>query len=111
MLIIVHTEKLGLLGGTKLQAGNQVNDLGNGGRHGKSIGGRGKDDSDLPADNCVVAVKETTFGTRVDTIKADDLLGGEESVEDEANHATDTVFGEDIERVVNMNEEFDCEGY
>lgn len=107
VLVVIHTEKLGLLGGTELEAGDEVDDLGDGSGHEEGVGGGGDNGSDLPAENDEVAIEEATLGTGVDTIETDDSVGGEESVEDETDNATDTVLSEDIEGVVDADEELD----
>lgn len=107
MLVVVHAEELGLLGGAELEAGDEVDDLGDGGRHEEGVGGGGDNGGDLPAEDDEVAVEEATLGTGVDTIEADDGIGGEEGVEDEADDTANSVLSEDIERVVNADEELD----
>lgn len=108
VLVVVHAEELGLLGGAELETGDEVDDLGDDGGHDKGVGGGGDDGGDLPADGLVVVVHETTSGTSVDTVEADDGAGGEEGVEEETDHAADTVLSEDIEGVVNLDHKLDC---
>ena len=62
----------------------------------------------MPADDDVVTIHETTHDTSVNTVEANDGTTSEESVEDETDNTTDTVLGEDIERVVNSDKELDC---
>lgn len=107
VLVVVHSEELSVLRGAQLQAGDEVDNFGNNGRHDKSVGGRGDNDGDLPAQDGVVAVEEATDGARVDAVEANDVLAGEEGVEDEADHAADAVLSKDIERVVDADEELD----
>lgn len=108
VLVVVHAEKLSLLRSTQLQTGDNVDNLGDDGGHDKGVGGGGDNGSNLPADDLVVAVEEAAEGARVDAVEADNLLAGEEGVEEEADHAADAVLGEDIEGVVNADEELDC---
>lgn len=110
VLVIVHTEELSLLGGTELQAGDQIDELGDDGGHDESVGGAGDDGSDLPSEENVVAVEETTGEAGVDAVEANNLAGGEEGVEDETDHAADTVLSEHIEGVVDAEEELDLGG-
>lgn len=56
VLVVVHAEELGLLGGTELQAGDEIDDLGDGGGHDKSVRTRGHDGGDLPPEDDEVAV-------------------------------------------------------
>lgn len=107
VLVVVHAEKLGLLRGAKLEAGDEVDDLGDRGGHDEGVGAGGDDGGDLPAENDEVAIEETALGTGVDTIETDDGIGGEESVEDETDDTADTVLSEDIEGIVNADEELD----
>jgi hypothetical protein len=108
MLVVVHTKEFGLLGSTKLEARDEINDLGNDGGHDKGVSRGTNNGSDLPADDNVVAIHETTHDTSVNAIESDDGAASEESVENETDDATDTVLSEDIERVVNSDEELDC---
>lgn len=110
VLVVVHAEQLGLLGGAELEAGDEVDDLGDGGGHDEGVGGGGDDDGDLPAEDDVVAVHEAADSARVDTVEADDAAGGEEGVEEEADDAADAVLGEDVEGVVDADKELDCDG-
>ncbi len=107
MLVIIHTEKLSLLRGTELQAGNHVDGLGDDGRHNKGVGAAGHNVSDLDVEKLVVLVEEAAGDASVDTIQADDVIGSEEGVEDQTDNAADSVFSEHIEGVVNANEELE----
>jgi hypothetical protein len=108
MLVIVHTKEFSLLGSTKLKTRDEIDDLGNDGRHDEGVCRGTNNGSDLPADNDVVTIHETTHDTSVDSVEADDGTAGEESVENETDNTADTVLSEDIERVVNSDEELDC---
>lgn len=107
VLVVVHAEQLCLLGGAELQAGGQVDELGDGGGGGEGVGGGGDDGGELPAEDGVVAVEEAAAGAGVDAVEADDGARGEEAVEDEADDAADAVLGEDVEGVVDADEELD----
>ena len=108
VLVVIHTKELSLLRSAELETGDEIDDLGDGSGHDKGVGGRGDDSSDLPADDDVVAVHEAANGTSVDTVEADDGAAGEEGVEDETDHAADTVLSEDIEGIVDSDKELDC---
>lgn len=107
MLVVVHTQELGLLGSTELQARNHVDGLGQDGRHDESVGAAGDNVGDLDVHELVVAVNPAARDSHVDTVEADNRARGEEGVEDETNNTADTVLGEDIERVVDLEEKFD----
>lgn len=109
MLVIVHTKEFGLLRSTKLKTRDEVNDLGNDGGHDKGVRRSTNNGSDLPANDNVVAVHESTCGTSVDAVESDNRTASEESVKNETNDTADTVLSEDIERVINSDEELDCE--
>lgn len=109
MLVIVHTKEFGLLRSTKLKTRDEVNDLGNDGGHNEGVRRSTNNGSDLPANDNVVAVHESTCGTSVDAVESDDRTASEESVENETNDTANTVLSEDIERVINSDEELDCE--
>lgn len=52
-------------------------------------------------------VDPTTFEICVDAVETDDVVGGEEGVEDKADHAGDAVLGEHIHTVVDADPELD----
>lgn len=109
MLIVVHTKELGFLRGAQLETRNKIDDFSDDGGHDKGIGGSGDDSSDLPSDKFIVVVEKAANGAAVDSVETNDATAGEKTVEDEANHATDTVLSEYVERVVDADEELDCE--
>lgn len=109
MLVVVHTKEFGFLRGAQLEARNEIDDFSDDGGHNKGIGGSGNDSSDLPSDKLIVVVEKSTNGAAVHSVETNDATAGEKGVEDEANHATDAVFSENIERVVDADEELDCE--
>lgn len=108
VLVIVHTQELGLLGSAELEARDEVDCLSNESRDDKGICAGGDNGSDLPAHDNVVSVKETANERAVHTVEANDLVGGEEAVEDEADNATDVMLSEDVEGIVDADEELDC---
>lgn len=108
MLVVVHTEELCFFRGTQLEAGDEIDDFSEDRRHDKGIGGPGDNGSNLPSNEHVVAVDKATNGSAVHSIESNDATAREKGVENEANHATDTVFGEDVEGVVDADEELDC---
>lgn len=109
MLVVVHAEKFGFLRCTQLETRNEIDDFSDDGGHDKGICGSGNDSSNLPSNKLVVVVEKATNGATVDSVETNDATAGEKSVEDEANHATDTVLSENVERVVDADEKLDCE--
>lgn len=105
MLVVIHTKKLGLFGGTEVQARNQVDSLGNDGGHDECVSSRGHDIGDLDVKDLPVVVDPAASGASVDTVQADNVVSGEEGVEEETDDATDSVFGPHVERVINSNQE------
>lgn len=104
---IVHAQELGFLAGAELEARNEVNELGDYGRHDKGVGRGGGNGGDLPANDLVVAVDKAAAGADVDAVEANDFTGGEKGVEDEADDTADAVLSKDVERVVDTDEKLD----
>ncbi len=44
----------------------------------------------------------------VDTVKSDDVVCAEDSVQEETPHASDAVLSENIEGIINADPELDC---
>ena len=109
VLVIIHTKKLSLFRGTELKARDEIDDLGDEGGDNEGVGASANDSSELPAHNNVVAVEEATDKAAVDTIEAGDLVGSEETVEDEADHTTDVMLSENVEGIVDADQELDYE--
>lgn len=107
VLVIVHAQEFSLLRSAELQAGNEVDDLGDDGGNTESPGTGSEDHGNLVAHDDVVAIEEAASEASVDTVKGNNGLRSEESVEDEANDTADTVLSEDIERVVDLDKELD----
>lgn len=107
VLIVIHAEKLGLGRGTEVKTGNHIDSLSDDSRNDKGVSGAGDDVGDLDIELAPVVVEETTGDLHVDTIETDNVVGGEEAVENESDDATDGVFSEHIESVVNSNIELD----
>ena len=43
-------------------------------------------------------------------VKSDYVVGGEEAIEEETDHACNSMFNQVIHRVVDADPEFDCKG-
>ena len=107
-LVVIETEELGFFRSAQVQAGNVVDRVGDDGGHDEGVTGRGDDIGDLDVHLTEVAVHPAAVDDAgVDAVEADDVVGAEERVEEETEHAGDGVFGEDVEGVVNSEEEFD----
>lgn len=107
VLVVIHAEKLSLGGSTEVKAGNEVDGLGDESRDDKGIAAAGKDVDNLLVELSPVAVEEATLNAQVDAIQADDVVGGEEGVENKTDDTTDGVFGEHIESIINAEVELD----
>ena len=107
-LVVVHAEQLGLLRGAEVQAGEQVDGVREQGGDGEGVGGGGDDVCDLDVHLAPVVVGEAAGDEAgVDAVEADDVVGAEEGVEEEADHAADGVLREDVEGVVDAEVVFD----
>jgi hypothetical protein len=99
-LIIIQTQQLRLFTRSQLQARHKVDQTRNKRTDYEGIGGTGNDVGELDVELFVVVVEPA----------ADYVIGGEEAVEEEADHPCDSVLGEVVHRVVYAEPEFDCEG-
>lgn len=110
-LVVIHTEELGLLAGAQVQTGDEVDNLGENGREDKGVSAASHNVGDLDVKLLPVVVDPSAVNdTVVDAVQTNNVVGSEESVEDEANNTADTVLSEHIERVVDLNEKLDYEG-
>jgi hypothetical protein len=107
-LVIVHTEKLGLLGSTELETGDLVDDEGEDGADGEGVNGNGDNVRDLLVDRGGGTGNGTSRDTVVNTVEANDVVGTENAVEEKSDHSSDTVLSEHIEGIVNLDPELDC---
>src|SRR4051812_49260206 len=111
VLVVVHAQQLGLLAGAQVQAGHHVDGLGDEGRHDKRVGGAGDQVGNLDVQLLPVLVEPATRDDAgADAVEADDVVGGEEGVEDQADHAADAVLSKHVERVVNADQELNLGG-
>lgn len=108
-LVVVHAEEFGLLAGAQVQARDLVDDEGNCRAHAERPGGRCGDVGDLHVQLLPVVLDPAAVdGAGVYAIQADDVGCGEDAVEEEADHAGDSVLGKHIHGVVNLDPELDC---
>lgn len=108
-LVIVHAEQFGFFGGTQVKTRDGVDDEGDDGGDDERVRAGGNDIGDLDVELFVVVDDPATIPRAgVDAVEADDRVVCEEGVEDEADDTCDTVFGEDIHRVIDADPVFDC---
>lgn len=110
VLVVVHTQQLGLLASPQLKARNEIDALGDDRRHDEGVGGASDNVSDLDVKLLPVVVDPTADNAVVHTVQTDNVVGTKERVEDQTDHSTDSVFSEHIERIVNANQELDLGG-
>lgn len=108
-LVVVHTQKLSLLRGTQVHAGNLVDDERKESADGERVCGAGGNVGDLLVDSRRGTGDGTGGKTVVDAIEADDVVRAEDTVEEETDHSSDTVLSEHVEGIVNADPELDCE--
>ena len=103
-LVIIHTEELGLLGGTELETGNLVDDERKDGAHDEGVGSDGNDIDELDVELLpVVLDPATSEKTVVHTIKTNNVVRTEDTVCEKADHTSDTVLSEHVEGIVDLN--------
>ena len=111
-LVVVHSEELGFLGGAEVEAGDEVDGVCDERADDERVGGAGDDEGDLLVDGSKVASDEATNGGRdfSDALKADNVVGAEECVEEKTDHSSDAVLGEHIHGVVDLDPVLDLGG-
>ena len=108
-LVIVHTQKLSLLGSTEVHTGDLVDDERKDSTDGEGVCGAGGDVGDLLVDSRRSTGDGTSGEAVVDAVEADDVVRAEDTVKEETDHSSDTVLSEHIEGIVNADPELDCE--
>ena len=106
-LVIVHSKKLSLLRCAQLKTGNLVNGESEEGADSEGVGSAGDDVSNLLVDCGTLASDSTGRKSVVDTVKTDDVVGAEDTIEKESHHSSDTVLSEHIEGIVDLDPELD----
>ena len=92
-----------------MKAGNFVNGESDCSTHDKGVSGSRTDVGKLDIELLPVVLDPSTCDeTGVDTVEANNVGGGEDTVEDEANHSSDAVFSENIKGIIDLDPEFDC---
>ena len=106
-LVVVHAEELGLLGCAQLEAGDGIDGVADQAGDNEGVGGGGEDVGDLDTELLPVLVDPAAGHAVVDSVKPDDVVGAEQPVEDETDHARDTVLSEHIHGIVDVDQVLD----
>jgi len=88
-----------------MQTRNNVDDLGNDGRHDERVRGGGDNIGDLDVQKLPVMVEPAASDASVNTIQTDNVIGSEEGVEEQPDDSADAVFSPHVERVIDSNQE------
>lgn len=76
VLVVVHAKELRLLRGAQVQAWNEVDELGNDGRHDEGVGRRSQQEGDLDVELLVVPVEEAASDSAGrHAVEANDVVG------------------------------------
>lgn len=105
-LVVVHAEKLSFLGSAKVQTGNLVDGEGDERADDERVCSAGDDVGKLLVQLLPVVLDPATLD-RVDAVETDNILGGENTVEEETDHSSDAVLSEHIEGIINFDPELD----
>lgn len=107
-LVIVHAEKLGFFGSSELEAWNLIDDESEDGGDDEGVSGGSADVAELDIELLPIVLDPTTsVETSVHTIETNNVACTEYTIGEEAKHAGDPVLGEHIERIINLDPEFD----
>ena len=87
-----------------MESGELVDGEADDGGDDESVCGDSDNVGDLDVELLIVVVDEAALDTVVHAIEADDVVGAEQAIEEEANHAGDAVLGEYVHCVVNVDE-------
>lgn len=117
-LVVVHSEEFGFLGGSEVKTRDVVDSVSENCGDDESVGCACDNVCQLDIELAVVVVEPATsesagccvLETSVDTIKTNDVVCTEESVEHKSDHTGDTVLSEHIHRVVDSNPVLDLGG-
>jgi len=86
-----------------VEPGDVVDGVGEEGRHNEAVGCASDDVCNLDVELLPVAVQETSGDAIVYTVKTDDVVGPEESIEDKTDNSSDAVLSEHIHRIINTD--------
>lgn len=102
-LILVDTDNLGSLRGPEVQPGDIHEDLGECGGDDEDIATAGTDVGELDVELLVVVVEPASRDSSIHAVQGDDFILGEETIEEEADDASNGVLSEKIEGVVDAD--------
>lgn len=102
-VLLVHTDDLSLVGAAQAQAGNDVHDLADDRGDDEDVGTARADVGELDVELLEVALHEASGDGGVDFVQGDDVVGGEDAVEEETDDTCDTVLTEQVESVVDAD--------
>lgn len=106
-LVVIHAQKLSLLGSTELETWDLVDGEREQCADGERVGGDSDDVGDLLVDSRGLASDGTSGKSVVDTVKTDNVIGTEDAVEEETPHSSDAVLSEHIEGIVDLDPKLD----
>ena len=100
-----------------MQAWEGVNGVGEDGAHDERIGRHGDDVGELDVELAVVVddpaadagPRGRVDGAGRDAVEADDVVGAEDGVGEQPDHAADGMLGEDVHRVIDADPVFHYE--
>lgn len=110
-LIVVHSQKLRLVGCAEMKTGDEVDNVGQQRRDDERISNASNDVGELNVELFVVVDDPTTSSrtgdgiayTGIDAIKTEDCIVTEEGVGHQSKNTGETVFSEDIHRVIDSD--------
>jgi len=106
-LVIVHTEELSLLRGTEMQTGDGVDAVADDRSHRESVESAGENVCDLDVQLLVVLVQKASIDTVVNSVETDNVVGTKETIENETNHACNTVLCENVHGIIDVDHVLD----
>jgi len=110
-LVVVHSEKLSFFRSAEVKTGDLVDDEGENGADNESVGSAGDNIGHLHVQLFVVVLDPSSGEeSSVDTIKANNVAGSENAIEEKTDHSGDTVLSEHVESVINLDPELDLGG-
>ena len=106
-LVVVDTDQFCVVRGAEVEERNEAEDLGDQCGDGEDVGSAGDNVCELDIKLLVVVVEPATNKRRIDTVEGDDLVFGEETVEQETDHTRQRVLCEQIECVIDADQVLD----
>lgn len=108
-LVVIHTEELGLFRCAEVKSRNHVDAVREEGAHNEGVDGGGYDVGNLLVHLLpLVLDPASNKDSVVHTVKANDVVGSEDAVEDKADDSSDAVLSEHVHSIINLDPELDC---